>query len=150
MVKFKTDRRMVVDYAVILTVDDEEGEATVRVYDGAHDTNDMHRHNRRGEKAPATAFHAGNSRRRDAGRDHRGSRRLQGDDCRMARNVNPSESPTAKAMDRAIDMAIEGQSPYPEHAAFIDAESPHAGHEITRAFDEGYAVCSSLPTGGSA
>jgi hypothetical protein len=58
----------------------------------------------------------------------------------MARNVNPSESPTAKAMDRAIDLTIEGKSPYPEHAAFIDAESPHAGHEITRAFDEGYAV----------
>ncbi len=58
----------------------------------------------------------------------------------MAHNVNPSESPTAKAMDRAIDLAIEGNSPYPEHAAFIDAESPHAGHEITRAFDEGYAV----------
>jgi len=30
--------------------------------------------------------------------------------------------------------------PYPEHAAFIDAESPHAGHEITRAFDEDYAI----------
>jgi hypothetical protein len=58
----------------------------------------------------------------------------------MAHNVNSSESPTAKAMDRAIDQAIEGNSPYPEHAAFIDAESPHAGHEITRAFDEGYAV----------
>jgi hypothetical protein len=58
----------------------------------------------------------------------------------MARNVNPSESPTAKAMDRAIDLAVEGRSPYPEHAAFIDAESPRAGHEITRAFDEGYAV----------
>jgi hypothetical protein len=58
----------------------------------------------------------------------------------MASNVNPSESPTAKAMDRAIDLAIEGKSPYPEHAAFINAESPHAGHEITRAFDEGYAV----------
>jgi hypothetical protein len=58
----------------------------------------------------------------------------------MAHNVNPSESPTAKAMDRAIDLAIEGGSPYPERAAFIDAESPQAGHEITRAFDEGYAV----------
>jgi hypothetical protein len=42
----------------------------------------------------------------------------------MARNVNPSESPTAKAMDRAIDLAIEGTSPHPGHAAFIDAESP--------------------------
>jgi hypothetical protein len=50
---------MVLDYAVILTVDDEEDEATVRVYDGAHGVNDMHRHNRRGEKAPATAYHAG-------------------------------------------------------------------------------------------
>jgi hypothetical protein len=58
----------------------------------------------------------------------------------MAHNVNPSKSPTGKAMDRAIDLAIEGNSPYPEHAAFIDAESPHAGHEITRALDEGYAV----------
>jgi len=122
-----------------LTVDDEGGEATVRVYDGAHGVNDLHRHNRRGEKAPATLpcrYPWG----RDASRDRRGSRRLQGDNRRMAHNVNPSESPTAKAMDRAIDLAIEGNSPYPEHAAFIDAESPHAGHEITRVFDEGYAV----------
>jgi len=58
----------------------------------------------------------------------------------MARNMNPGDSPTAKAMDRAIDLAVEGQSPYPEHPAFIDADSPHAGHEITRALDEGYAV----------
>lgn len=50
---------MIVDYAVILTVDDEAGEATVRVYDGAHGVDDMHRHNRRGEKAPATTFHVG-------------------------------------------------------------------------------------------
>lgn len=58
----------------------------------------------------------------------------------MARNVNPAESPTAKAMDRAIDLAIEGDSPYPEHAAFVNADSPHAGREITRSLDEGYAV----------
>jgi hypothetical protein len=43
----------------------------------------------------------------------------------MAHNMNPSESPTAKTVDRAIDLAIEGKSPYPEHAAFIDADSPH-------------------------
>jgi hypothetical protein len=58
----------------------------------------------------------------------------------MARDANPSKSPTARVMDRAIDLAIEGKSRYPEDAAFIDAESPHAGHEITRALDEGYAV----------
>jgi hypothetical protein len=58
----------------------------------------------------------------------------------MARNVNPTDSPTAKAMDRAIHLAIQGNSPYPEHAAFVDADSPHAGQEISRALDEGYAV----------
>jgi hypothetical protein len=59
VVEFTTDRREIVDYAVILTVDDDGRDATVRVYDGAHGVNDMHRHDRHGEKAPATAFHAG-------------------------------------------------------------------------------------------
>lgn len=58
----------------------------------------------------------------------------------MASNMNPAETPTAKAMDRAIDLAIEGDTRYPEHAAFVNADSPHAGHEITRALDEGYTV----------
>jgi predicted dehydrogenase len=58
----------------------------------------------------------------------------------MASNVNPAESPTARAMDRAIDLAIEGGSRYPDRAAFVDADSPHAGDEITSALDEGYAV----------
>lgn len=58
----------------------------------------------------------------------------------MAREVKPAQSPTAKAMDRAIEQAIEGSSPYPERAAFVSAESPHAGREITHALDDGYAV----------
>jgi hypothetical protein len=58
----------------------------------------------------------------------------------MARHVNPSESPTAKAMDRAIDQAIEGSSRYPEGAAFVNADSPQAGREIERALDDGYTV----------
>jgi hypothetical protein len=52
--------REITDYAVVLTVDDEDGDATtVRVYDGAHGVNDMHRHDSHGEKAPAETFHAG-------------------------------------------------------------------------------------------
>lgn len=58
----------------------------------------------------------------------------------MARNVDASPSPTAKAMDRAIGLSVDGSSPYPERSAFVDADSPHAGHEISRALDEGYAV----------
>jgi hypothetical protein len=59
VVGFMTDRREVVNYAVVLTIDDEGSEATVRVYDGAHGTNDMHRHGRSDEKAPAETFHTG-------------------------------------------------------------------------------------------
>jgi hypothetical protein len=52
VVEFSTRGREVIDYAVVLTVD-EDGEAvTVRVYDGAHGVNDMHRHDRTCEKAP--------------------------------------------------------------------------------------------------
>ena len=58
----------------------------------------------------------------------------------MARNINHADSPTAKAMDRAIELATKGSSPYPDCAAFVDADSPHAGREIARALDEDYAV----------
>jgi hypothetical protein len=43
-------------------------------------------------------------------------------------------------MDEAIELAIEGRSPYPEKAAFIDGDEPSAGAEIRRAADEGRAV----------
>jgi hypothetical protein len=46
-------------------------------------------------------------------------------------------------MDEAIDLAIEGRSPYPEKSAFIDADAPQAGHSIERAADEGRRSCSS-------
>jgi hypothetical protein len=49
-------------------------------------------------------------------------------------------SPAAKVMDEAIDREIEGRSPYPERAAFIDADAPSAGHDIERAADEGLSV----------
>lgn len=49
-------------------------------------------------------------------------------------------SPAGQVMDEAIDLALEGRSPYPEKSAFIDADTAHAGHEIRRAADEGRAV----------
>jgi hypothetical protein len=33
-----------------------------------------------------------------------------------------------------------GRSPYPERAAFVDADSPTAGREIRRAADQGLAI----------
>lgn len=55
-------------------------------------------------------------------------------------STDSNRSPAAKVMDEAIDLAIKGRSPYPEKSAFIDADTPQAGHEIQRAADEGRSV----------
>ncbi len=55
-------------------------------------------------------------------------------------SADGNRSPAAKVMDEAINLAIEGRSPYPERAAFIDADDPSAGRDIERAADEGLPV----------
>jgi hypothetical protein len=57
-----------------------------------------------------------------------------------AMTADSKRPPAAKVMDEAIDLAIEGRSPYPERAAFVDADAPSAGHDIERAADEGLSV----------
>jgi hypothetical protein len=59
VVTFTTLGREVVDYAVILTIEHDAAAATVRLHDGSHAVNDMHRYSRAGGKAPAEVFHAG-------------------------------------------------------------------------------------------
>ncbi len=54
--------------------------------------------------------------------------------------ADSNRSPAAKVMDEAIELALEGRSPFPERAAFIDADAPSAGHDIERAVDDGLAV----------
>jgi hypothetical protein len=49
-------------------------------------------------------------------------------------------TPASKAMDEAIELAIDGHSPYPTEALFLDADAAYAGEEIMRAGDEGKAV----------
>jgi hypothetical protein len=50
------------------------------------------------------------------------------------------DSPAGRVMDEAIELAIERRSPYPEKAAFIDADTAETGQEIRRAADEGRSV----------
>ncbi|MFI5005135.1 MAG: hypothetical protein ACHQE6_08980 [Solirubrobacterales bacterium] len=52
-VEFKTDRREVVDYSIVLLVEVNGEMETVRLYDGAHGENELHRYNRGGGKQPA-------------------------------------------------------------------------------------------------
>ena len=58
-VSFRTSRREVRDYAVVLTVEVEGQMRTVRLYDGAHARNELHRYSRDGGKQPAEVFHHG-------------------------------------------------------------------------------------------
>lgn len=49
-------------------------------------------------------------------------------------------SPAVRVADAAIDLAIEERSPYPDRAAFIDADTPRMGAKIKRALDEDMAI----------
>lgn len=58
-VRWTIERGNVVDYAVVLTALDQGQHRTIRIYDGAHGVNEMHRNTRTGGKEPAVVFHAG-------------------------------------------------------------------------------------------
>jgi len=45
-----------------------------------------------------------------------------------------------RLMDEAIELAIEGRSPCPERAAFIDADTPTTARAIKRALEEDRAI----------
>jgi hypothetical protein len=58
----------------------------------------------------------------------------------QAMNADKKKSPATRVMREAIELAIEERSPYPERAAFVDADEPSVGAEIRRAADEGRAI----------
>jgi hypothetical protein len=49
-------------------------------------------------------------------------------------------SPAGRVMNEAIELDIEGRSPYPKKATFIDADTPYVSSEIRRAVDNGNAI----------
>lgn len=58
-VKFMTCVRDVIDYAVVLLIEENERVNTVRVYYGAHGVNEVHHYSRRDGKQAARVFHGG-------------------------------------------------------------------------------------------
>ncbi len=58
-VEFATEGREVTDYAVVLLLETGDDTETVRLYDGAHGHNEMHRYIRSQGKQPGTPFHGG-------------------------------------------------------------------------------------------
>jgi hypothetical protein len=59
MVWFENDRADVTDYAIVLVARDGVRLQTVRVYDGAHGRNEMHRYQQGMGKRQAEIFHRG-------------------------------------------------------------------------------------------
>jgi hypothetical protein len=57
-----------------------------------------------------------------------------------AMNTNNGDSPAMRVTEEAIELAIEERSPYPERAAFINADTPDNEKMIKRALDERRAV----------
>jgi hypothetical protein len=61
-------------------------------------------------------------------------------DPQRASTANNGDSPAGRVMDEAIELDLEGRSPYPKRASFIDADSPHVGRAIHRAVDNDMAI----------
>ena len=141
-VEFKTDRREIVDYAVVLLIEVDGERETVRLYDGAHGENELHRYTREGHKATGRDLPSRYPCAGDARRDRGDRARIPNDDRVVAQAMSKGndKSPAARVMDEAIELAIEERSPYPEKATFLDADEPTVGAEIRRAADEGRAI----------
>ena len=58
-VEFTTNRREVVDYSIVLLVEVNGQLETVRLYDGAHGENELHRYTWGGGKQPVEIVHQG-------------------------------------------------------------------------------------------
>jgi hypothetical protein len=59
IVRFHRVRSAVTDYALVLVADVDGGSETIRVYDSAHGSNEMHRYTRKLGKQVAEVFHRG-------------------------------------------------------------------------------------------
>ena len=58
-IEFVSERHEVVDYSVVLLWGEEGEQHAVRLYDGSHGVNEMHRYTRSAGKEAAEVFHHG-------------------------------------------------------------------------------------------
>lgn len=133
---FVTDRDEVLEYAIVLLVEQDGRWRTARVYDNAHGHNDMHRYTLTGGKQPAESFQS----TADAGEAMRAARdqdpeRIREHDRRMASLEQPKSTAAEFAAERfrlATDLAVKGHSPYPNGAVFLASDLPNLGEALAR------------------
>ncbi len=141
-VRFSIEARNVVDYAVVLLVKEREESETVRVYDGTHGVNELHRYTHKDGKQAAEIFHSGTLGMGMRAAIDEIKRNYPIDHRRVAKTMNTDNhmSPAVQVMDEAIELAIEECSPYPDRAMFIDADASDMGKQINRALEDDMAI----------
>lgn len=55
-------------------------------------------------------------------------------------STHTARTPAGRVMNQAIELAIQGRSPYPDRAAFIDADTPTTARAIGHARAEDRAI----------
>lgn len=58
----------------------------------------------------------------------------------MSVNEDGTLSPASRMMDRAIELAIEERTPFPEHAGFVDADTSHVEHSMQQVAEKGASI----------
>ena len=58
-------------------------------------------------------------------------------------------SPAGRAMGEALDLAMDGKSPYPDKSTFIDADTPHTDREVKAAAADGQSAIVVSANGGT-
>ena len=59
------------------------------------------------------------------------------------------DTPAGRALSEAIELAIAEESPYPEAAMFINADTPFTEREIAMAFEKGLAAVLAFEDGST-
>jgi hypothetical protein len=64
-------------------------------------------------------------------------------------STHTHQTPAGRVMNEAIQLAIQGRSPYPDHAAFIDAGTPTTNRAIQHAEADNCAIVLVDPDGAT-
>jgi hypothetical protein len=62
-------------------------------------------------------------------------------------SVNGGDTPAGRVMMEAIELKIQGRSPYPDRAWFLNVGIPNLGKRIAEATNDGCAVVLVWPDG---
>ncbi len=64
-------------------------------------------------------------------------------------SIHTRQTPAGRVMNEAVELAIQGRSPYPDRAAFIDADTPTTERAIDYARAEGRTIVLVAADGGT-